>query len=298
MLQTAPKVLLVEDDEIQAAIIEDNLLGRDYQVQVAVDGEQAWDLLQTPGAQFDAILLDRGLPGMGGLELLRRIRADHRFDALPVILETASGDPASIREGLDAGAYYYLTKPFETSVLLAVVSAAIHQFAGQREYREDAESIKLALEHLDNGRFLIRTLDESQRLAVALARLCPEPKKVQLGLHELLVNAVEHGNLGISYEEKTNLILSDRLQQEWDRRLGLDENRDKTVEIVFRRQPGQLQFTIRDQGEGFDWDKYLEFDLERILDPNGKGIAMARKQSFESLEYQGNGNTVVATVRL
>jgi hypothetical protein len=72
----------------------------------------------------------------------------------------------------------------------------------------------------------------------------------------------------------------------------------KLVEVSFERQTDLLVFTIRDQGQGFDWSRFLDFDPERVFDPNGRGIAMARSISFDSLEYQGNGNIVVVTVKL
>lgn len=298
MFNTAPRVLLIEDDEIQAVVIEENLSSRGFSVITVPDAEQAWEILEKSELRFNAILLDRELPGMGGIDLLRKIRAERRFDPVPVILETATADPSKIQEGLNAGAYYYLTKPFEPAVLIAIVTAAIQQFSGQREAQEDADSLRQSLAFVTNARFVITTLDEAHTLAAALAQLCPDPRRAHLGLQELLVNAVEHGNLGITYDEKTDLMLQDRLQLEWQRRLDLPENAGKSVEIVFERRPEALFFTIRDHGSGFDWEKYLDFDLERILDPNGKGIAMARRNSFDSLEYLGNGNTVVASVAL
>ena len=135
-------------------------------------------------------------------------------------------------------------------------------------------------------------------LADFFAHACPQPDKVILGLRELLINAVEHGNLGISYAEKGSLIDEDLIQQEIARRMALEVNRQKRVEVVFERSPSALVFTITDQGQGFDWERYLDFDPERVFDPNGRGIAMARTTSFDSIEYQGNGNTVVATVIL
>ena len=60
--------------------------------------------------------------------------------------------------------------------------------------------------------------------------------------------------------------------------------------------PQAIVFTITDQGEGFDWQKFMQFDPERAFDPNGRGIAMAKAMSFSSLCYQGKGNVVVASV--
>jgi hypothetical protein len=58
-----------------------------------------------------------------------------------------------------------------------------------------------------------------------------------------------------------------------------------------------VQIRIRDQGQGFDWTPYLDFDPERAFDPHGRGIAMARLSSFDDLEYLGDGNEVLATVK-
>lgn len=68
------------------------------------------------------------------------------------------------------------------------------------------------------------------------------------------------------------------------------------MDIHFANQPDRVEFTIRDQGDGFDWSKYLDFSPERAFDTHGRGIALARKLSFDSFEYLGNGNTVIAAI--
>jgi hypothetical protein len=112
----------------------------------------------------------------------------------------------------------------------------------------------------------------------------------------LLFNAVEHGNLGLSYEEKTRLKWEDGWEQEVERRLALPENASKFASIRLDVGASEVVFTVQDTGAGFDWNAYLEFSPDRAFDPNGRGIAMARSLSFSNLEYQGNGNTVVARV--
>ena len=69
-----------------------------------------------------------------------------------------------------------------------------------------------------------------------------------------------------------------------------------SARVAFRRMTGSLSFTISDQGAGFDWRRYLDFDPERVFDPNGRGIAMARQATFSSVEYLERGNIVVATI--
>ena len=80
------------------------------------------------------------------------------------------------------------------------------------------------------------------------------------------------------------------------RRLALPQYCDRFATIRLERNAGSVVFTISDQGDGFDWYKFLGFDPDRAFGPNGRGIAMAKMMSFTSLEYQGKGNVVVASV--
>lgn len=291
-------ILLAEDEEIIAIIIQDLLGAQGYQVTACNDGLAAWNQLQAAPKAYDVVLLDRGLPGLDGMEVLRRIKAEPTLAHIPVIMETAQGDQDSIREGLSQGAYYYLTKPFQPDVMVAVVKAALQQGQELREMVDSVRRSERPLALMYNGTFRFRDLEESRLLANYLARTCPEPGRAIQGLQELLINAVEHGNLGISYEEKGDLVLQGTWQDEVQRRLHLPEYRERYVEVRFERSDESLRFTIQDQGEGFAWTDYLEFSPDRAFDLHGRGIAMASKLSLDTVEYQGRGNVVVATVNL
>ncbi|HOP16832.1 MAG: response regulator [Gammaproteobacteria bacterium] len=290
------RILLAEDEAITAAIIEDLLQETGVQVTTYADGRDAWEHLQTGPEAYDAILLDRGLPHMDGMDLLRRIKETPVLAHTPVIMQTAMKDQASMQEGLAEGAYYYLTKPLQPELLLAVVKSALQQTEERREMLESVRCAERPLDLLTTGTFCLRSLDECRVLAGYLARACPQPERAVQGLQELLINAVEHGNLGISYAEKSALILKDAWESEVRRRLDLPQYRERNVEVIMRRAADAVVFTIRDQGEGFDWRDYLEFSSDRAFDTHGRGIAMACKLSFSSVEYRGNGNTVVARI--
>jgi len=64
------------------------------------------------------------------------------------------------------------------------------------------------------------------------------------------------------------------------------------------RYDGEIEFIIQDQGDGFDWQNYLDISPERAFDSHGRGIAMACMYSFDKVEYHGNGNMVSAIVSL
>lgn len=291
------RILVVDDEVLNLEILTEYFEAEpSFEVQTADSGEAAWSLLQAADSRYSVILLDRMMPGMDGITLLRRIKAEPRLIGIPIILQTAAISAEQIREGLEAGAYYYLTKPYRRDALLAIVHAALAE-------AEAHESLRLALRHhinslqfLDRGEFSIRTVEEAGQLASFIAQACPVPDNAVLGISELLVNAVEHGNLGLSYEDKSTLKRNDGWKSEVDRRSMLPENIDKRVTLSFERNSDGLTLTITDQGAGFPWQKFLEIDPARAFDPNGRGIALARMLSFSSIHYEGRGNVAVAKI--
>lgn len=148
------------------------------------------------------------------------------------------------------------------------------------------------------GRFVVRTLDEAEGLASLLAQLCPEPERRVGGFVELLVNAIEHGNLEISCAEKRQLLM-DGL---WHARIQelLEDPRfaTRTVRVQFERgEAGSVEFSIEDDGQGFDVAAVLKRELEDNDTRNGRGIALARLMSFDELTYEGKGNRVIGRIR-
>jgi DNA-binding response OmpR family regulator len=290
-------VLVVDDEPIGREILAENLSIEGYVVVEADSGEAAWQLIDASPERFEAILLDRMMPDMDGIEILRRVKQRTDMRHVPVIMQTGMTADADVLEGLQAGAYYYLTKPFSADTLLAIVAAATRDYRGHRELEEEVRRQGQILSCLTEARFVYRSTDEARALAALLANVAPEPERVVLGLSELMLNAVEHGNLAIGYREKSQLINADRLHDEIGRRLADPRYAGRQAEVIVRREAGALRFTIRDQGAGFDWRGYLDMSPERAFDTHGRGIAMSRMISFDSLEYRGCGNEVEAAIR-
>ncbi|WP_028304624.1 response regulator [Oceanospirillum maris] len=292
------QILLIEDEDIIAGFIEHTLAKEDIQVTLMSNAEHAWEYLRHQSPQIDAILLDRGLPGMDGIEFLHRLKRDPELHRIPVIVETAAADQESIQQGIDAGAYYYLVKPLQRELLLPIVMEAANQYRNYRILQNSLDETSQALGMLHDAQFNFRTLAEARLLTNALSKLFPEPKRVSSGLLELLINAVEHGNLAIDYEQKTHLLMSRTWHKEIEQRLRDPHYSDRHVSVHLQKQPNRILLTITDEGEGFDWQPYLDIQPERVFHLHGRGIAMARRISFDSLEYQGCGNSVQVAVHL
>lgn len=293
---SAQRLLVVDDEPFNLEIISEYFDGLGFDIDTAENGEEAWALLNETGP-YSAIILDRMMPVLDGMGLLKRVKSDERLQSLPVIMQTAAGTPDQVQEGLSAGAYYYLVKPFERESLLTIVRGALADNEAREALQQKLAEHGSTLQLMTSAEFSLRTVEEAGALAALLAQASPKPESAVLGLSELLVNAVEHGNLGISYREKSALRHEDRWAEEVVRRLALTENAAKRVRAVLARDEAGVSIRICDEGEGFDWREYLEFSPERAFDPNGRGIALAKMTSFDSLEYSGCGNTVVVTIK-
>jgi DNA-binding response OmpR family regulator len=290
------RVLIVEDNESDRTLLDAYLSRDGFDTEFAGDGVEAWSMLDAHPDRYDLVVLDRSMPRMDGMELLRRMKHDHRFLIIPVILQSALVARDEVIEGIRAGAYYYLTKPYDAEMLISVVRTAAADSAAARELQKRVRRGLQVLQLLDDAHFSYRTIEEARGLAAVLANACPDPEATVIGLTELLVNAVEHGNLGITYDEKSTLLAEGSWVAEIDRRLTLPENQSKRVGVRFHRADAELSFTICDCGDGFEWTRYLDIDPRRAFDRHGRGILMARHVSFSSVEYRGCGNEVVATV--
>src|SRR6059058_4964887 len=115
-----PRVLVVEDDEEIAGVLQRSLRLEGYEVRLSADGESA--LTDARAFVPALVVLDLGLPKLDGMEVARRLRAD---DDVPILMLTARDAVEARVEGLDSGADDYLVKPFERQELLARLRALL-----------------------------------------------------------------------------------------------------------------------------------------------------------------------------
>jgi len=119
------KILLVEDDEAIATMVEYNLQKEGFTVLKTIDGEEA--LVMMEEHRPDLVLLDWMLPSVSGIEVCRRIRANQETANTPVIMVSAKGEEADKVQGLDYGADDYITKPFSPKELIARIKAVLRR---------------------------------------------------------------------------------------------------------------------------------------------------------------------------
>ena len=120
-----PQVLVVEDEDALATLLQYNLEKEGYQVSVAGDGEDA--LIQAEETTPDLVLVDWMLPKVSGIEVCRRLRGRQETANVPIIMLTARGEETDRVRGLDTGADDYVVKPFSMTELFARIRAVLRR---------------------------------------------------------------------------------------------------------------------------------------------------------------------------
>ncbi len=146
---------------------------------------------------------------------------------------------------------------------------------------------------LKKAGYHFRTPNQITSVCRTIIQQFPSISGSEIAIQELMVNAVEHGNLGISYKEKTDLLVSGKIEDEINRRLTDKIYRDRQAFIEIKELDDEVVVYVGDEGDGFDWQPYFEPEIATHDGYHGRGISLSL-QFTKSLTYMGNGNKVIA----
>ncbi len=295
-------VLFVDDE----ADIRDSFaqrFARQYTVRVAGNGHEALQQLQgNHGVQV--VVTDIRMPGMTGLELIGNAKT---LDPdLGFIVISGHGDTDDIITAFRLGARNFLRKPYR----FADLERAIEE-EGQRIGQAREQRVRLAEERVAD-RFLTKvdglTFELPTRLewvnpvtvrlisVFAAMGVCTDENRfnVALGLVEILTNAIEHGNLGITGAEKSKLKAQGEAiyQAEVHRRMTLPDAATRKMTIHATCDRAKATIRVMDEGPGFEFNHLPDpTDPENLFKPSGRGILLART-FLDIVDYEGRGNAV------
>ncbi len=290
-----PFVVCVDDEETNLEILEIHLKKSGVDCKTIAYSEIGLDFIKQNAEKIDVVILDIMMPGMDGIQVLKALKADPKTARIPVIMQTAMTGEQKTVEGIEAGAYYYVTKPYSNSVLISIVKSALKEKRETDGLKTEVFSLHNVIDNFCSCTFELKTFAEARRVANYLARFSADPNKYIVGLTALLVNAIEHGNLEMGFELKHKLLLENKFDDEVERRMANPAFAGRKVSVELNRKEAEGIYTvvIKDEGKGFNWQDYMDFDPTRMADPNGRGIAMANIMSPGAVEYWGKGNMVV-----
>ena len=291
-----PIILLVEEQPAAIDTLSGYLEDTAYNLISATDGHSAWEMLLADPVHYDAVILDHRVCGPDGMPVFEKMQCHQVLQGVPAILQTEPADQSRLARVASNGVLSWLAKPFDRAQLLGALAMALRNRVCYRSYPGEPGRIGDTPDLQHEATFTFKTMHSARELATLLANTCPEPQRVVVGLAELLLNAVEHGNLGISFAEKSRLRREERWEEEVAARLADQANTAKDVWVEYVREPNRVRILIRDQGDGFDWRSHLEMDPAQATGLHGRGIAIARLMSFDNIEYRGSGNEVEVVV--
>ena len=176
------KILIIEDEQLLANSIKAMLESKGFQVEAVYDGITGAEYAEL--GVYDLLILDVMMPGMDGYQVARQVRA--KRCSTPILMLTAKSEIEDRIEGLNAGADYYLTKPFDTRELLACINALLRRQGNQIDelvYGNTAlelssgmlvcgeKRLRLSAREFDVMRFLLQSQDQILPKEVILARV-------------------------------------------------------------------------------------------------------------------------------
>lgn len=290
-----PRILIVDDDCSQSQDFKGLLRNAGCEVIFAGHGREAMELLARDLP--DVVLTDLDMPEMDGLELVQAIRRD--YPALPVILMTAMGSEDVAARALHHGAASYVRKRSLAREVVRTVGSVLaiaralpaptQMFDCLTEdqldfvLENDPAQIPAVLGHLELVTSLLHPRDRSDGMRVGIA------------LHEVLINAIQHGNLELNSDLRE---VDERLFRDLgEQRRSLFPFRDRRVRLRARLTRSEAVYVVEDDGPGFDPaalpDPTDPANLERC---SGRGMMLIRT-FMDEVEHNEKGNRVTLRKR-
>ncbi|PCI27480.1 MAG: hypothetical protein COB67_08410 [SAR324 cluster bacterium] len=286
-------MLLVDDEALIREVTREMLEDHIAEYIEAENGQEALDLLEQ--REVDLILTDIRMPVMDGMELIRKVRRDH-LD-IPIVVMSSFSDEKTILQALREGANNFLRKPTNIHEFERVILPILHNLEQKKAHAFDAQSIRqLSGElSLNNEISLISGTVEYLLQPLQSGPFAPRMHSLKIALYETLINAIEHGNLEITQEEKEATLKNNRFNHLYQERFRNPVFRNRQILIRYEYQPHHVSFTIQDEGKGFNWAAQANSPTS-LFSKSGRGIALTRIYVDEMI-YNEKGNQVMLMLR-
>jgi len=284
------KILVIEDNPIYRKLLTEIVEAKKLKFLEAEDGESGLDMFKKH--KPDLVLCDILLPKTDGLTVLKSIKKIKPNTC--VVMVTAHDYEDWVIEALESGASNYLKKPVTFKELTHILDK-YYEIAKNKSISKNIMSM------VEEKKLVLKCKPNIQSIPLLVDYLIKETGDMikeserfgfELGLNELLVNSIEHGNLEISGEEKYLALENNKLNHLYDSKLKKPELANRTITIKMNITKEIVELEITDEGKGFDWRKISDpLKTDDIEKPGGKGIFLS-KYYFDEFEYKGKGNIV------
>ena len=287
--------VIIASNNLQLSNLIKEIVPEEYKLDVCNNGDELFKQLILQPENYSIIVIS---PTEDNLHLLHQLNTCSKTRTIPVLMELLHNTTIEeIDNYIRSGIRYCLPATLELETVKNMLFAAINDRKKHLALVRDISAERSALT-MFNALFKFQRLEDCQSLANLISNACPNPKLAIIGIAEILINAIEHGNLGISYAEKTKLQSYSNWFEEIEKRVNLPENKNKYVTVSFDRTKEYIKLHVKDEGIGFEWSKFQQLDSSRIHDSHGRGIIMAKSLAFDRLEYNDKGNEVTCYINV
>jgi DNA-binding response OmpR family regulator len=288
-------ILIVDDEQIIRNVLKRKLeQSTSYNVFTADDGEPALEIFRKEN--IDLVISDLLMVRMNGIELLRNLKQiDHK---VPVIIITGYGTLDDAIEAIKLGAEDFIKKPFDISEVIATIEKTFkkqEEEADQRAIIKHIAKEDVELEIPTDFEFLNKVINYIfSHLKARWLVGSEDLHDVKVCLYEALYNALEHGSLEISEDEKVTIL--EQGQQAYKEfllaRLQDERYKDKKIHVALWISPTDMRVSIRDEGPGFDATKRINnMNTEELFKSSGRGLLLINSL-MDEVGFNDTGNQI------
>lgn len=290
------RVLVVDDEDLVRNLLCEFLRRCDYPILAASTATEAIALFKEQRPSI--IVTDICMPGMSGIELLRNIH--RQSPETRIVVMTGFGDEAVALDALRAGASNFIKKPIKLEEFLFIIQAHERLLRAQRRQRLPAGCV--LNEHrtlsLANDHNLIYAAAYNLTSGLKAFMLRHEVEGVLLALTEAMTNAMEHGNLGIGYEQKSAALKANIYHHLLENRMAEPDLSLRRIAVNYHLSPSEVRISIADEGSGFDWRNVPDpRSPENMMREHGRGLSIMNL-FMDEVRYNEAGNEVELVKRL
>ena len=289
---------MTDDSPITRKVLHELCVARGFDVAEAYDGEEGVRMARA--SVPDLILLDLEMPKLDGLSALSRIRDED--PTVPVVIVSGTTDAEITERALSLGAVNLIRKPFDTQEIQFVLDQIYKALAEQTDFHDVLELVEMRATSLSFGGQTGILSKVVAFLGRELVNAYPGFEvpitEIKLALYEALANAYEHGNLAITFDEKSDVLTNAGGIQELIReRLEDPKLAKRRIHIKASYRDNSASYFIRDEGEGFDHDSHVNKPVASATALHGRGITLIGHY-MDDVSWNESGNEIRLVKRL
>jgi DNA-binding response OmpR family regulator len=283
------KVLVVDDEAPVRGMVAAFLERHKYRAFQACDGGEALRILADEAPPI--VVTDVMMPGMDGLELLMEIKKVSPETC--VVLMTGHGSEDLVIRAIRNGASNYFNKPISMMEFIYAIGVLADLIRGRRALELDVRKITRERVTIETDNDFDSIYSIIHRLTETVSHLTEEVHSIRIGLMEMICNAIEHGNLNITCEEKQKALEKGTLNELYRARSRISPCRERRVRVDYDLSEGRVAYRVTDEGRGFDWRRLPDpGDPASLLSASGRGIIVT-KLYMDEMVYSEKGNEVM-----